>query len=311
MSRCTITKKFRGYVELLRPPLAPMDLALPGATALLAVYATTGGLPALLPFVIATIGAYFAITSSYVYNDCCDVDVDMVGMPDRPLPSAQISKGSALIYSLLLFGMAGLVALYLNPESLMALIMATLIMALYSKWAKRNTPFSWVFVGLAFGIVPIGVWLAMAPAGYLKMGPGLHLGALILGAMIGITDCGFTNCDASRDVEGDRRKGIPTLPVTYGIPLTSKFVAVTWIAGLLLSLALGWTTNLGFIYFIVASVAGVWMVYQSLDFVRHPTDVRGNRVFYQGANYRAVLFAALIVDVFLRATVASYPGLFI
>jgi len=296
------------YWELLRPPLAPMDIALPGATALLAAYATTGGLPPAFPFAIATLGAYFAITSSYVYNDCCDLDVDAVGMPNRPLPSSQVTRSSALAYSALLFGIAAAVALYLNPESLVALIAATLLMAVYSKVAKRMTPFSWIFVGLAYGIVPVGVWLAMAPAGLLKAGPGLHPGALVLGAMICITDWGFTNCDASRDLEGDRREGIPTFPVTFGIPRTAKLVAAAWILGVALSLALGLVTGLGPIYFAAALAAGAWMIIKTVDFIKNPTAERGEGIFYQGANYRAVLFAALIIDVLLRATAEGYPG---
>jgi len=306
--KTTAGGKLRAYAELLRPPLAPMDIALPGAAALLAAYATTGALPAAFPFAIATLGAYAAITSSYVYNDCCDVDVDAVGMPDRPLPSSQVTRSAALGYSALLFGIAAAVAFYLNPESLVALIGATMIMAVYSKAAKRTTPFSWALVGLSFGIVPVGVWLAMAPAGILKDGPGLHAGALLLGAMICITDWGFTNCDASRDVAGDRREGIPTFPVTYGIPRTARLVAAAWVVGVLLSIALGIATGLGPIYFAAALAAGVWMVGQTFDFIRNPTAARGERTFYQGANYRAVLFAALIVDVLLRATVAGYPG---
>jgi len=285
-----------------------MDIALPGATALLAAYATAGSLPEAFPFVIATLGAYAAITSSYVFNDCCDVDVDAVGMPNRPLPSSSVTRSSALAYSGLLFGIAAAVALYLNPESLVALIAATLIMAVYSKAAKRRTPFSWTLVGLAYGIVPVGVWLAMAPAGWLKAGPGLHAGAIVLGAMICITDWGFTNCDASRDVEGDRREGIPTFPVTFGIPRTAKLVAAAWVVGVALSLALGIVTGLGPIYFAAAIVAGVRMVGQTIDFIRNPTAKRGEGIFYQGANYRAVLFAALIIDVLLRAAVGGYPG---
>jgi len=233
-----------------------MDIALPGAAALVAAYATSGGLPAAFPFAIATLGAYFAITSSYVYNDCCDVDVDAVGMPGRPLPSSQVTRSAALAYSALLFGIAAAVAFYLNPESLVALIAATLVMVLYSKAAKRTTPFSWALVGLSFGIVPVGVWLAMAPAGVLKDGPGLHAGAVILGAIICITDWGFTNCDASRDVAGDRREGIPTFPVTYGIPRTAKPVAAAWVVGVILSIARGAATGPGPVSLIPFPVPG-------------------------------------------------------
>lgn len=293
--------RFKAHIQLLRPPLAPMDLAMPAAAALLAVYAVEGSLPPLLPFIIACIGAYCAITSSYVYNDCCDIDVDSIAMPDRPLPSAQLSRKEAQLWSLFLFLVAAAVALYLNPESFVVLAAATLLITVYSARAKRSTPFSWIFVGLSFGLVPLGVWLAFEPAGLLKAGPGLHPAGLILAAMIGITDWGFTNCDASRDVAGDKEKGIPTTPATFGIPATARMVALFWIIGVGLSLVLGLAANLGWLYLAAAAVAGGWLLWQNLDFVRHPTAERGERLFYQSANYRAILFAALIMDVLLRA----------
>jgi 4-hydroxybenzoate polyprenyltransferase len=293
--------RFRAHIELLRPPLAAMDLAMPAASALLASYAVNGGLPPLLPFLIATMGAYLAITSSYVYNDCCDIDVDRIAMPDRPLPSARLSKRNAQVWSLLLFLLAAAAALYLNPESLAALIAATIMITIYSAWAKRSTPFSWVFVGLSFGLVPFGVWLAIEPAGLLKAGLGLHPSSVILAAMICITDWGFTNCDASRDVVGDKEKGIPTTPAIYGIPATARMVAFFWLIGVILSIALGLFAGLGWLYLATAGAAGGWLLRQNLDFVRNPTAQRGARLFYQSANYRAVLFAAIIADVLLRA----------
>lgn len=299
------SSRFRAYFELLRPPLAPMDLAMPAASALLASYAVSGTLPPLLPFVIATIGAYCAITSSYVYNDCCDIDVDKVAMPNRPLPAAKLSKKEAQIWSLILFCIAAATALYLNPESFVCLIAATLMITIYSAWAKRNTPFSWVFVGLSFGLVPLGVWLAIEPAGVLKAGPGLHPAGVILALMICITDWGFTNCDASRDVQGDKEKGVPTTPATYGIPATAKMVSVFWVAGIILSLAMGIFAKLDQIYIITAVLVGVWLLLQNVDFVRNPTSERGDRLFYQSANYRAVLFVVLVADVMLRTTLFS------
>jgi len=301
--------RFKAHIELLRPPLAAMDLAMPAASALLAVYAVEGRLPPLLPFLAAVVGAYCAITSSYVYNDCCDIDVDRIAMPNRPLPSAKLGKREAQAWSLFLFLVAAVVAFSLNPESLVALIAATLLITVYSAWAKRNTPFSWIFVGLSFGMVPLGVWLAMEPAGVLRAGPGLHPGSLILAAMIGITDWGFTNCDASRDVAGDKEEGIPTMPVTYGIPATAKMVALFWLIGVLLSLLLGLSADLGWLYLFIAVIAGGWQMRQTLDFVCHPTAKRGDMLFYQSANYRAVLFVAIIVDVLLKTILPLASGL--
>jgi len=294
-------KRLKAYVELLRPPLAAMDLAMPAAAALLAVWAVESALPPIMTFIIAAIGAYCAITSSYVYNDCCDIDVDRIGMPNRPLPSAQLSRKNAQLWSLILFLVAALVSLYLNLESFVVLVIATIFISIYSSWAKRNTPFSWLFVGLSYGLVPLGVWLAFEPAGLLRAGPGLHPAAVILAAMICITDWGFTNCDASRDVAGDREKGIPTTPATFGIAATAKMVTGFWIIGVVLSIALGLAAHLGWLYLSAAAVAGIWLLLQNLDFVRHPTAKRGEELFYQSANYRAVLFSAIIIDVLLQA----------
>lgn len=301
--------RFKAHIELLRPPLAAMDLAMPAAAALLAVWTVEAALPPLLPFIIASIAAYCAITSSYVYNDCCDIDVDRIGMPNRPLPSAQLSKKDAQLWSLFLFLVAVAVSLYLNPESFIVLAIATFFITIYSAWAKRNTPFSWVFVGLSFGLVPLGVWLAFEPAGILKAGAGVHPSSIILAAMIGITDWGFTNCDASRDVAGDKEKGIPTTPATYGIPATARMVTGFWVIGVILSIALGLSSNLGWLYMAVAVISGGWLLLQNLDFVRHPTAKRGELLFYQSANYRAVLFAAIIADTLLQAGLTFGEGL--
>jgi 4-hydroxybenzoate polyprenyltransferase len=278
-----------------------MDLALPAASALLAAHTATGGLPGFIPFAIATLGAYAAITSSYVYNDYCDVDVDKVGMPDRPLPSAMIGRSMALAYSGVLFLLAAGAALYLNIESLVLLVASTAVISVYSLYAKRRTPLSWALVGLAFGLVPIGVWLAISPSGILKAGPGLHPASLILGGMICITDWGFTNCDASRDVVGDREKGIPTTPAVYGISATSKLVAAFWAVGVALSIWLWSSAHLGLIYLIVAALSGLWILLKARDFIRNPTARQGETMFYQAANYRAALFAAMIIDILLGA----------
>ena len=297
------------YIKLLRPEISAMDLALPASSALLATYLLTGGLPPLFPFVLAVIGGYCAITSTYVFNDCCDIDIDKINLPDRPLASERVTRRQGLLYAFCLFVVAASVALYLNPESLVALIIATLAISIYSAIAKRATFLSFLPVGFAYGLVPIGIWLAFDPAGILNLGAVhsyahndgvlLPLPAIFFGAMICVTDWGFTLSGVARDVEGDRIRGAPTFPVTFGVPATSKFVMACWACGVLFSLAIGYTAGLGRIYFIGAIFAGIWMLLQAADFVRNPLPARGGRLFLQASWYRAVIFTAMIADVVL------------
>lgn len=229
------------YLRLMRPELYYMDLTLPASSAILASYLATGGLPELIPFLIAVIGGFAAITSSYVFNDCCDIDIDTINLPGRPLPSSKLSKSSALAYAVFLLVIAGAAAAYLNPESLVTLIIAASVITIYSIFAKRNTFLSFLPVGISYGLVPVGIWLAFDPAGILKGSDGviLPLPAICFGLMICVTDWAFTLGGVSRDVEGDRMKGAPTMPVTFGIPFTARFVTFWWIVGVIASLTIG------------------------------------------------------------------------
>lgn len=300
------------YIEMLRPEIADMDLALPAASALLASYLLAGAFPPLIPFIIAVIGGYAAITSSYVFNDCCDIDIDEINLPNRPLPSSNISKKQALFYSLFLAIIASMTALYLNPESFVILLIAVTTISIYSIVAKRMTFLSFLPVGIAYGLVPIGIWLAFDPAGILKESVDpliLPIPAIFLGMMMCVTDWGFTLSGVARDVEGDRAKGAPTFPVTFGVPTTSKFVTLCWVAGFVASIVIGWTAHLGPIFFAGAIFAGTWMLTQSFDFIKNPLPERGGRLFLQGSRYRSVLFVSLIVDVVLSTIFTSYVSI--
>ncbi|MDF1531127.1 MAG: UbiA family prenyltransferase [Methanosarcinales archaeon] len=313
----TLTKqgyldKIRPYIEMLRPEIADMDLALPAASALLATYYLSGGLPDIFLFMVAVTGAYFAITSSYVLNDYCDVDIDQINLPKRPLPSSRIKQKSALLYAVVLAIVAGTVAAFLNLESLVVFIIAAGIITFYSAIAKRSTFLSFVPVGISYGLVPIGVWLAFDPAGILKPGIDdqvLPLPAIFLGIMMCVTDWGFTLSGVARDVEGDRAKGAPTTPVTFGVPVTARFVFVCWVLGVIASLVIGYTARLGPVYFTGALLGGGWILWQSMDFIRNPEPKRGGELFLQGSRYRGVMFGSLIVDVLLLIFIKStgYP----
>ncbi|RLG21482.1 ubiquinone biosynthesis protein UbiA [Methanosarcinales archaeon] len=309
----SIAKKVWAYIKLLRPEISDMDLALPAASALLAAYVVGGGFPDPIRFAVAVIGGYFAITSSYVFNDWCDVDIDRINLPNRPLPSGLVSKSGAFIYSLLLFLTAAIIAFYLNPESFIVLVMATLVITFYSAVAKRRTPFSFIPVGIAYGLVPIGIWLVFDPAGILTdvNNPSqigiIPISGLLLGIMICVTDWGFTLSGVSRDIEGDRLRNVPTTPVKFGIKFTSKLIFVFWIIGVLCSLLIGYFAHLGPIYFGGALMAGIWMLYQCIDFINNPTPERGGTLFLQGSRYRSVMFSSLIVDVVFCALWTQYP----
>jgi 4-hydroxybenzoate polyprenyltransferase len=75
--------------------------------------------------------------------------------------------------------------------------------------AKRFTWYTQVFLGLAMAVAPVGGWLAVGGRG--GWPPWL------LGLAIGLWVGGFDVLYACQDVEFDRRHGLKSIPVRYGV----------------------------------------------------------------------------------------------
>jgi len=276
------------YLRIMRPELAFMDITLPVSVAFLAAFFGSNAFPDHYLFLKAIFGAYFAITGSYVLNDFFDVDVDRINIPGRSLPSGDLKKSNALFFSILLYLISIMLFLSINLGSVFVLVVAILVITSYSAFFKRRTHFSFIPVGIAYGLVPLGVWLSFSE---------ISIPIVLFSFMICITDLGFTNLDASRDVYGDKKSDIPTLPVTYGISFVSKFVLLCWIVGIALSIFIWYTANLGFIYLITAVLAAFWYMRKYSRFLSNPTPKLGEKLFLDASIYRGFLFSSLILDV--------------
>lgn len=288
--------RIRAYFELLRPELIIMDLTLPAVSSILAIFLKDLSLSLSLPGKVAAVvaGAYCATVGSYVFNDFLDVDVDKENLPGRPLPSGRLKRIDVLLFSIVLYAASIVIFSFYSLYSVLTVILASGVITSYSAFFKRRTPLSFLPVGIAYGLVPIGVWLAFGNS------VKLHTAALLLGCMICITDWGFTLSGVSRDVAGDRKRSVPTMPVTYGVPFTSRFILLCWVLGVAISVVIWHSASLGMLYLVIALLSGAWLLWMNSRFVREPIPENGGRFFVQAAKYRSVLFAALILDVALK-----------
>ncbi len=164
----------------------------------------------------------------------------------RELPRGRMSTTEAVLFvvvaSVLFIGAAsrlGTLCVVLSPGALA-------IVFWYSV-AKRFTSYTQLFLGLAMAVAPVGGWLAAGGGG----GAAPWLLGLAIGAWVG----GFDVLYACQDVEVDRREGLHSIPVRFGVPrslLLSRAMHVVAVAALT---ALGAVEALGPVYF--AGVAGV------------------------------------------------------
>jgi 4-hydroxybenzoate polyprenyltransferase len=179
------------------------------------------------------------------------------------LPRGEISLAGA--WTLCLASGAGLVVAtyFLNPICFYLSPVALLVVCFYSL-TKRFTDFTHVFLGLALALAPIGAWLAVKgsfhlwPDGYgwsvLQYSAVLPL---LLAAAVVFWLVGFDIIYAVQDYEFDRRHGLHSLVVRWGVAnaLSVSFLChmVMWlllaIFGLLAGLRLAYGAGLIFILF--------------------------------------------------------------
>jgi 4-hydroxybenzoate polyprenyltransferase len=165
---------------------------------------------------------------------------------NRELPGGRMSRPEAIAFvvvaSALFIGCAAM----LGPVCF-ALAPVALAIVFWYSLAKRVTSYTQLFLGLAMAVAPVGGWLAVGGRGGWE--------PWLLGVAIGTWVGGFDVLYACQDLDVDRREGMHSIPVRFGIVRSLVISRAMHVVTILAFVALGVVTHLGPIYF--AGVAGV------------------------------------------------------
>ncbi len=164
----------------------------------------------------------------------------------RELPRGRLSRREAIAFVGVASAAFVYAASHLGPLCL-ALSPVALAIVFWYSLAKRVTSYAQLFLGLAMAVAPVGGWLAAGGRGGWE--------PWLLGLAIGTWVGGFDVLYACQDLEVDRREGLRSIPVRFGIVRSlaiSRGMHVIAVASLA---ALGLVADLGPIY--AAGVAGV------------------------------------------------------
>jgi 4-hydroxybenzoate polyprenyltransferase len=164
----------------------------------------------------------------------------------REIPRGRMSRAEAAVF---VFVSSALFVFCASRLGTLCFVLAPVALAIvfWYSLAKRFTSYTQLFLGLAMAVAPVGGWLAAGGRG----GWEPWLLGLAIGAWVG----GFDVLYACQDLEVDRREGLRSIPVRFGVPRAlaiSRAMHVVTIGALA---ALGAVVPLGPVYF--AGVAGV------------------------------------------------------
>lgn len=164
----------------------------------------------------------------------------------RELPRGRLTRREAILFVAASSAAFLFAASRLGPLCL-ALAPVALAIVFWYSLAKRYTSYTQLFLGLAMAVAPVGGWIAA--------GGGSGWTPWVLGLAIGMWVGGFDVLYACQDVDVDRRDGLHSIPVRFGISASLWFSRVMHLVAVLALIALGLVEALGPVYF--GGVAGV------------------------------------------------------
>lgn len=256
-------KKLKAYIELMKPFSRSKSTLYYGLCSLIgSLLVASHNLPLIESFkaaVAVTLSA-FAI---YTLNDICDVEIDRINAPERPLPSGRVGMREAEVLTVVLFIVASAIASTVN---LAALAFVTLFSIL----------------GIAYSIPPIRLkdgWFANICWG-LGIGVTVLCGAsvvaitlppIIAAATLTLLTAGCGLIKDLKDMEGDRAMGIRTIPLILGGGNAIKLMTITSAAGFPLLPLFGIVFyGLNIPYLTVVTIAIVTFTYSLLTLYKNP-----------------------------------------
>ena len=248
-----------------------------------------GGLPKLSVFLLIVLCMVACRNAAMSFNRLMDAGIDQENprTAGRHLPAGILSRRQVWFFfvgNVLVFVTA---TYFINTLAFALSLPALTAVCAYSV-TKRFTALSHFFLGLAIGISPVGAWIAVR--GGFSWQPILLCLALLTWI------AGFDIIYATQDFEFDRRRGLHSMVVRYGVAgalLAAKALhAVMW----LILLALGWLAGLGLGYYVSLGVIALLLLY--LHVFRHGASLESMNQDFFLANIAVSLcvMAGIVVE---------------
>ena len=285
---------WKNYLTLCKPNVVAEMLF----TAVVGMLLAVPGMPPLGPLIYGTVGIALAASSAAAINHFIDrkADAQMARTQKRPLPTGELNTTNVITFALVL-GVGSMLILGLLVNTLTAILTFISLFGyaiIYTLYLKRATPQNIVIGGIFGATPPLLGWCAMTGE--------IHPFALLLALIIYVwTPPHFWALAIARREEYAKVK-IPMLPVTHGVEFTRLqillytilLMCVTWLPYI--------TGMSGLIYGVSAVFLGFGFIYYAVLMMRKKDNKTAMKTFVYSIVYLTLLFAALLIDHYLRFT---------
>lgn len=286
------SNRFAQYWALTKPRVTQLAVF----CAVIGMFLATPDLPDWRILIAATIGIWLLASAAFAVNCLVEREIDsrMARTARRATAAGEISALQTLVFSGVLGGM-GMLVLYtlVNPLT-MWLTFVTFVgyAVIYTVILKPATPQNIVIGGLSGAMPPALGWAAVAN--------DVPMQAWLLVLIIFVWTPPHFWALAMYRRDDYARSGLPMLPVTHG-PEFTRFHIWLYTIALVATTMLPYAVHMsGLIYLISALILGAIFLWYAWQMYRHYNDILARKTFAYSIIYLSLLFAALLVDHYLK-----------
>jgi len=285
---------WKNYYTLCKPNVVAEMLF----TAVVGMLLAVPGMPPLEPFIFGTLGIALAASSAAAVNHYIDrnADAQMARTEKRPLPKGELTTTNVITFALVL-GVSSMLILIFFVNTLTAILTFLSLFGyaiVYTLYLKRATPQNIVIGGIFGATPPLLGWCAMTNE--------VHPYALLLALIVFVwTPPHFWALAIARREEY-AKVNIPMLPVTHGPEFTRLQILLYTILLMIVTLLPYLTGMSGLIYLVSAVMLGLGFIYYAVLMMRKKDNKTAMKTFVYSIIYITLLFAALLIDHYLRFT---------
>ncbi len=287
----------RGYVALTKPRIIELLLVTTVPTMVVAA----NGIPGLWLMLATLVGGTLAAGGANAFNMVIDRDIDAVmeRTKNRPLVTGVMTPRAAALFATGLEVLAFVtLAVWVNALSAwLALAAAAFYVVIYTIILKRRSKQN-IVIGGAAGAVPVLIgWAAVTNS--------LGWTPFLLFLVIFIWTPPHFWALAVRYRDDYQAANVPMMPVVASLRRTTLEILVYSVLMWALTMLIGPSAHLGWVYALSATVLGGLFTFYALRLYNHARNDRADvgeamRLFHYSITYLSALFILMAVDVVVR-----------
>jgi 4-hydroxybenzoate polyprenyltransferase len=253
--------------------------------ALGAMIAAARGFPAARTFALIVLAMVFARTAAMTFNRLADWEIDQRN--PRTAGRHRLIARPVAVAMLAVSSLAFVGTTYWINGLCFALSPLALGIVFFYSLTKRFTHYTQVFLGLALAVAPVGAWLAVT--GSFALAPMV----LALGVLCWVA--GFDLIYATQDYDFDKKEGLHSLVVKFGIPGSLHLAQGLHAALFAFLIGFGLSAQLHSGYYAGLGLVLGALVYEHRAAAAQPLDVGAvNRAFFLSNAFVGVVFVLAV-----------------